>query len=84
MKISDLPKVAVLFVVAGIALGVGAQILGKVQTGTTENSTAYYAVENATTGISQISQWMPTIGLVVAAAIVIGIVFAAFTYFRAR
>jgi len=82
MRLSDLPTVAVLFVVAGIALGIGAQILGKIQTGMTSGSIEAAAVGNATEGISQVAQWMPTIGLVVAAAIVIGIVFAAFMYFR--
>ena len=36
------------------------------------------AVQNATLGIGKLAKWMPTIGLVIAAAIVIGVVMTSF------
>jgi len=77
MKITDLAPVAIIFVIAGIALGIGAQVLSQVQTGVSAGEPTY-AIQNATAGIGKLAVWMPTIGLVIAAALIIGIVFSSF------
>lgn len=46
------------------------------------DSVAYDAVENTTAGIGEMASWMPTIALVLAAALVIGIVTTYFVYRR--
>lgn len=78
MKLQDLAPVAIIIVVAGIAIGIGAEVLEEIKGDITENSTGYYAVGNTTEGIGKLADWLPIIGLVVAAAIVIGVVFWSF------
>ena len=77
MDIRDLAPVAILFVVAGVALAIGANVTSSVQNSMTAGSTAALAASNATAGIGEVAKWMPTIGLVIAAAIIIGVIFAA-------
>jgi len=82
MNMRDLLSVGLIIVVSGIALGIGAKVLSSVQSSITANTTAYYAVGNASTGIGELAKWYPTIGLITAAAIIIGIVIAAFAIKR--
>ena len=77
MQLRDLATVAIIFVVAGIALGVGADVLSEIQSDVTTGIPSR-SVANASEGIEELSSWMPTIGLVIAAALVIGIIFASF------
>jgi len=44
-------------------------------------STEYAAVQNGTLGIAELSSWLPTIAVIVAAAVIIGIVV---TYFYVK
>jgi len=76
MRLADLGSIAIIFVIAGIALGIGAEVLDKTkaQVGTSADA----ALNNATLGIGELSSWMPTIGLVIAAAMIIGIIFTSF------
>jgi len=78
MRVTDLAPLAIIFVVAGISLGIGAEVLDKVKSGVTAGTTAERAVINATEGVGELARWMPTIGLVLAAAIIIGVVFSSF------
>ena len=68
-------------VVAGIGIGIGAKVLTNVDATYAANSTAKEISGNATAGIGEVGDWFPTIGLVVAAAIVLGLLIAAF-YFK--
>lgn len=77
MKIQDLAPVAIILVVAGIAIGIGAEVLDTIQ-GDLSAGVPKQAVGNATEGLGKLADWMPIIGLVVAAAIVIGVVFWSF------
>ena len=77
MEIGDLKTVALIFVVSGIALGIGAQVLGTIQSQVSAGA-ATWAVMNATGGINQLASWLPTIGLVLAASLIIGIVVKSF------
>lgn len=78
MKLQDLASVAIIFVIAGIALGIGAEVLHEVESDVTAATTAQYAIANATLGIGELASWMGTIGLVIAAALIITIIFQSF------
>ena len=78
LTVGDLATIAIVFVVAGIALGIGAQVLTNVRDTMTSGSREYLATQNATEGLSELASWMPTIGLVIAAAIIIGVIFSSF------
>ena len=76
--LGQLAAVGVTFVVIAIVLGMGAKVLEKVEGGMTENTTASDAVLNGTSGVAELASWLPTIAIIVAAAVIIGIVV---TYF---
>jgi len=83
LALGDIATIAIVFVVAGIALGVGAEVLEDIYisvngTDAATWTTGSLAVRNVSEGIGELAKWMPTIGLVVAAAIIIGIVFTSF------
>lgn len=42
------------------------------------NSTGYLSIINSTGGIAELSSWMDTIGLVLAASVIIGVIFNSF------
>jgi len=83
LRLGDLSTIAIVFVVAGIALGIGAEVLNDIYTSVNDTSTGVHniaslAVRNTSEGIAELAKWMPTIGLVIAAALIIGIVFTSF------
>ena len=78
LSIGDIGPIAIILVVAGISIGIGAQVLGNISSTLTVGTVAHSAVVNTTSGLGALAAWMPTIGLVVAAAIIIGVVFSSF------
>ena len=94
MKLEDLLPVALLFVVATIAISIGADIIRTIQlteyTNTagcnTTVTTGCGAVWNATgyglEAMTELGGWVPTLALVVAASIVIGVLVFSFTFRR--
>ena len=80
LSFANLPDYALLFVVGGIVLGIGAYVLTQVRTtaGWASTSVEYLAVDNASEGISKLSQWYPIIGVVLAAAVIIGLIVTSF------
>ena len=80
MNISDLAPIAIAFVFIAVVLGVGATVLTSIQAGQTASSFAYNASGNGLSSIDELSGWLPTIALVVAAAIVIGVL----AYFKSE
>lgn len=76
--ISDLGTVAIALVVAVIILGLGATILQSIQTGQPTDSAAFNATAFGLTGLVTLSSFVPTIAIVAAAAIVIGIILVFF------
>ena len=42
------------------------------------------AAENATLGIAEVGGWLPTVGLVLAASLIIGLIVGAFAFFGSR
>ncbi len=81
MRLEDLAPAGIAFVVVGIVLGIGADVLTDISEGQAAG-TGKDATLNATAGVGELASWMPTIALVVAAAIIIGIVVTYFVYRR--
>jgi len=77
--LQDLATIGVTFVVIAIVLGMGAKVLDKVDNDM--SGTAAAAVANGTEGIAELSSWLPTIAIIIAASVIIGIVV---TYFYVR
>jgi len=75
MRLSEVPAAVQTLVVIGIFLAVGALILAGVQDQTTANSTAYNVTEDALGGLASLGDFQSLIGLVIAAAVILGLVF---------
>ena len=71
--IQDLLTIGLVLVVTGIALAFGLGVMEDVQDGMTADSAAYNATADALEGVATLPANLPTIALVVVAAIIIGI-----------
>ena len=78
MRIQDIIPIAAVFVVSAIVVAIGLDVLDNVDNSFTAGSAAALAVGNATKGMQELAEWYPTIGIVIGAAIVIGILLFAF------
>ena len=72
-EIRDMLPIGLTFVVLGIGLAYGLEVMGDVKTDLTVDSAEYNATNDAITGVAKIPEKMPTIAKVVVAAIIIGI-----------
>jgi len=82
LQFGDMAGVALLFVVVGASLGIGAMVLSNIQgmSGFTNTSSAeYVTLGNASSGIANLSSWLPIIGVILAASVVIGTLMFVFT-----
>jgi hypothetical protein len=84
VSFSQLSTVALLFVLVGIILAIGAYVLAQVNTtaGFASTTIQAAAIGNATAGIGQLAQWMPIIAIVIAAGVVIAVLVGAFAFRR--
>ena len=94
LNFSQAPGAVILLVILAVVLGVGASILSGVRdtAGNAKNCTSGGTYEDcgfaanasigALGGIRKVSEWQPTIGLTVGAALVIGVVLGAFAFVR--
>lgn len=73
MTLSDLAPVAIAFVFVAVVIGVGATVLSSIKAGQTANSTAANTTQSGLDSLDELGGWLPTIALVIAAAIVIGV-----------
>lgn len=73
MSISRLQSYAIAFVVIGVVLTVGLNVLGGVKD-EINDSTAEQGATNAIEGLTTFTNWLPLIALVVVAAIIIALV----------
>jgi hypothetical protein len=73
MTLTDLAPVAIAFVFVAIVIGVGADVLADINADQAANSVADNATTSGLEGLQELSSWLPTIALVIAAAIVIGV-----------
>lgn len=78
--IRDLLPLALLMTVSIIAVSIGADVVDSVQEDQTSGSYAYNISSNGLEGINELGSWFPTIALVVAAAIVIGVLVYSFAF----
>lgn len=72
MELRALLPIAIAFVVVAIALSIGADILQNVQSGQTAGGYAANATDKGLLGLYKIANWLPTIGIVIGASVVIG------------
>ena len=70
--INDIVPIAAALIVAGIFIGYGQKIMGDVKGTMTAGTLEANATNDAQLGVSKLSQQFPTIGLVAAAVVVIG------------
>ena len=78
-NLQDLAPLAIAFVIIAIVLGIGSTVVASIQDTQTENGTAYNASGSGLQSLGTLASWLPTIAVIVAAAVVIGIIVL---YFR--
>ena len=78
MDLGDLVPVAIAFVVVGIVLSFGLNILSDVRADFTANSLEANATTSAMTANANVADKLPLLGLVIAAAIIIGVLLKSF------
>ena len=71
--ITDMLPIGLTFVVLGIGLSYGLEVMGDVRDGMAANSAEKNATIDAIEGVSKLPEKMPMIATVVVAAIIIGI-----------
>ena len=69
--IGDIPWIAITFGVGVIVLAIVADIVGDVRDTQTSNEADYNTSTKGLEGLTKIANWLPTIGLVLGAVIVI-------------
>ena len=72
-EINDLLPIGLTFVVVGVGIAYGLNVMGDVKDDMTANSAERNATEDAITGVAKIPKKMPLIATVVVAALIIGI-----------
>jgi len=72
-EIRDLLPIGLTFVVLGIGLTYGLNVMSDVKDDMTANTSEYNASEDAIDGVSKIPEKLPLIATVIVAAIIIGI-----------
>ena len=73
-NITEVPTLAVVLLVIAIVLGIGATILTQVQTTQTSGTIAYNITQEGLEAQEDLSDWQGTWVVIVAAAVVLGIV----------
>lgn len=83
--VDALREYALAFVVITLTIAVGAMILGEMQDSET-NTTAvpWQSMERGLEGLEELASWLPTIALVVAAAVILTLIILAFAYGKDR
>jgi len=80
MGLGDLQTVALILGVAVIAIGIVANILTGLQADQTANSAAYNVTTDGLSSMTTMGSYIPTIALVVASAIIIGVLVKSFFF----
>ena len=81
ISLNQMATMAISFVVLAIIIGIGGTVLDEVQDTQTAESVAYNATASGLEGIETFGDWLPTIAVILASALVIGIIA---TYFYMR
>lgn len=78
--IQNLLPLAIVLVVGVVGLTVGGDVIQNINEGQTTGSAADNISTDGLKGFMELSSWLPTIGLVVAAALIIGVLISAFNF----
>jgi len=79
LSVQQMGGLALAFVLVVIIIGIGATIVTEIQTGQTSLSIPYNISAEGLEGLETLGEWLPTIAVIIAAAVVIGIIVR---YFR--
>ncbi len=81
ISLNDVPAAVLILVTIGIFLGIGALILSEIQANDsvdpndTNATAAFNATQGALEGLESLSSFQPIIAIVIAAAVILGVVF---------
>jgi len=78
VSIQELSPLAITIVVVVVTIGIGATILTTVKAGQAASSAALNSSEFGLQAVNTMSSWIPTIAIIISAAVVIGILAAMF------
>lgn len=81
VTLNSLAVVAIILVIVSVVLSVGSDILQDMQTDQTAGAGDYNATSYGMAGLGELGSWIDTIALVVAAVIIIGLLFSFFGRF---
>ncbi len=76
MRFEDLMQIGIIFVVISVTLAVGVKI--NTDLGDSLGGNAGSVVANGTAGMLEIATWLPLIGLVIAATVIISLIVTQF------
>jgi hypothetical protein len=74
MRLQDLAGIAIIFVVVAIVISIGSDVLTEVRQGEANYTVKYNTTKYGLEGLEELASWLPTIAIVVVAAVVIGII----------
>lgn len=72
LAIGDLPAVVITLVIVGVALSLGATVMGNMKN-SSEDANANLTIDDTVDGLRELASWQDTIAIVVAAAIILGL-----------
>ena len=74
LTVGQFGGLALAFVVVAVIISVGADILTQIYDGQTALSTARNITSEGLDGMTTLGEWLPTIAVIIAAAVVIGVI----------
>lgn len=74
LNVADLQAIGIMFITIAVTLGLGATVLTDIQTTQTANTYSYNITGFGLTSLNTLGKWLPTIGLVVVIAVIIGVI----------
>ena len=74
MRLQDLAGIAIIFVTTAIVIGIGADVVSNIGADDVNQSVQFNTTHYSLTGLEELASWLPTIAIVVVAAVVIGII----------
>ena len=74
LTLGQFGALALSFVVVAIIIAMGSEILGQVRGQQNVNTSEYNITTKGIEGVETFGEWLPTIAVVVAAAVVIGVI----------
>ena len=77
--LTDMPGIVMVLAIIAISVAMVATVLSDIQGTQTANTTAYNATGFGLTSMTNLGKWTPTIAIVVAAAVILGILLSAFS-----